>query len=208
MPSGNILFVLPRNGIYEIDRKGRVVWLFLDSKVSHDADRLPNGNTLFVYVAFDQMDDARVREVDPSGKVVWSWYARDHFNRALYNAISEEGWTHTNSVSRLANGNTLVSLRNFGIVAELDAAGKVIRTIGEGLFEYEYDPEMQSNGNLLVANHNQPAQTVLEIDLAMGKTVWSFAMPGHLVRDADCLPNSNTLIIAIRYCWRWWWVGG
>ena len=194
LPSGNILFVLPRNGIYEIDRNGKVVWSFVDSKVSHDADRLPNGNTLFVYGAFDQMDDAQVREVDPSGNVVWSWYARDHFNRAPYNAISDEGWTHTNSVSRLANGNTLVSLRNFGVVAELDASGKVIRTIGEGLFEYQHDPEMQSNGNLLVANHSRPVQTVLEIDPATGKTVWSFAVPWQLVRDADRLSNGNTLI--------------
>jgi outer membrane protein assembly factor BamB len=194
LANGNVLFVLPRNGIYEVDRKGKVVWSFLDPKVSHDADRLPNGNTIFVYGAMDQMQDAQVREVDPSGKVVWSWYARDHFNRIPYITISDEGWTHTNSVSRLTNGNTLISLRNFGIVAEVDPSGKVIRTIGEGLFEYQHDPEMQPSGNLLVANHNRPDQTVIEIDPATGKILWSFTMPRQLIRDADRLPNGNTLI--------------
>lgn len=194
LPNGNILFVLPRNGIYEIDRKGKIIWSFLDPKVSHDADRLPNGNTLFVFGAMDQFQDAQIREVDPSGKVIWAWYAKDHFNRAPYNTISNEGWTHTNSVSRLANGNTLVSLRNFNFVAELDPSGKVLRHIGEGVFVAQHDPEMQANGNLLVANHSQPDQMALEIDPASGKTAWSFTMPRQLLRDADRLPNGNTLI--------------
>ena len=49
LSSGNILFVLPRNGVYEIDSSGTVVWSYLDTKVSHDADRLSNGNTLIVW---------------------------------------------------------------------------------------------------------------------------------------------------------------
>lgn len=49
LPNNNILFVLPRSGVYEIDRKGNVIWSYTDDKVSHDADRLPNGNTLVVW---------------------------------------------------------------------------------------------------------------------------------------------------------------
>jgi hypothetical protein len=57
LPNGNILFVLPRNGVYEVNRKGDVVWSYLDEKVSHDADRLSNGNTLVVW-SLGEVDDA------------------------------------------------------------------------------------------------------------------------------------------------------
>lgn len=69
LPNGNVLFVLPRNGAYEINRKGDVVWSYLTDKISHDADRLPNGNTLIVFGAMDQLNDAQVKEVNPQGKL-------------------------------------------------------------------------------------------------------------------------------------------
>jgi len=193
LPNGNVLFVLPRNGVYEIDRKGNTVWSYRDSKVSHDADRLPSGNTLVVFGAADQMNDAQVKEVDPQGKVVWAWYARDYFNRAPYKNIFEEGWTHTNAASRLPNGNTLISPRNFHFVVEVDAKGAVVRTIGEGMLKYQHDPEMLANGNILLADHNNP-QSAMEIDPRTSLVVWQFVVPRQLVRDANRLPNGNTLI--------------
>ena len=74
LPSDHVLFVLPGKGIYEINRKGKVVWSHLDKKVSHDADRLPNGNTLYVFGNEDKKKDAQVKEVNPAGQIVWSWY--------------------------------------------------------------------------------------------------------------------------------------
>lgn len=71
LPNDNVLFVLPRKGVYEIDRRGKVVWSYLDTKISHDADRLPNGNTIFVFGAYDQISDAQVKEVNPKGEIVW-----------------------------------------------------------------------------------------------------------------------------------------
>ena len=32
LPDGNVLFVLPRNGVYEIDRDGNTVWSYLEHK--------------------------------------------------------------------------------------------------------------------------------------------------------------------------------
>lgn len=193
LPNGNILFVLPRNGIYEVDRKGNVVWSYLDRKVSHDADRLPNGNTLVAYGAFDGMDDVQVKEISPQGRVVWTWYARDHFNKAPYKDIFNEGWTHTNAVTRLSNGNTLISLRNFHIIVEVDPKGSVIRTIGEGILSNQHDPEMLPNGNILMADHSEP-QRAIELDPKTNRIVWQHIVPRQLVRDANRLPNGNTLI--------------
>jgi len=80
LSNNNVLFVLPRNGVYEVSRDGEVVWSYITDKISHDADRLPNGNTIFVFGANDQTSDAQVTEVNQQGKVVWSWNAGAHFN--------------------------------------------------------------------------------------------------------------------------------
>jgi hypothetical protein len=197
LPNGNILTVLPRKGVYEINRDKKVVWIFIDPKVSHDADRLPNGNTLIAYGAMDAKEDAQVREVSPEGKVVWSWHAKDLFDKPPYASIYEEGWTHTNAVSRLDNGNTLISLRNFNFIVEVDQKGNLVRKIGEGILTDQHDPEVLPNGNILLANHVIPNEA-LELD-ANSMIVWRFPirnMSSFPVRDADRLANGNTLITA------------
>lgn len=196
LPNNNILFVLPLKGVYEISRSGDIVWSYVNSKVSHDADRLPNGNTLVVFGGGDGINDPQVKEINPKGEIVWAWYARDHFNKPPYKDIYNEGWTHTNAASRLPNGNTLISLRNFNFVVEVDTRGAVVRTIGEGIFLRQHDPVMLPNGNILVANHKNP-QRAIEVDLNTGKIVWQspwFEQDATPVRDANRLPNGNTLV--------------
>jgi hypothetical protein len=171
------------------------VWKYLDPQISHDADRLSNGNTLFVFCASDKIGDAQVKEIDPSGNRVWSWYARDVFNGPEYAGISEEGWTHTNAVSRLDSGNTLISLRNFNVIAEVNPAGKLVKTIGKGLFTAQHDPLVLSNGNILLANHGIPNEAI-ELDPS-GIIVWNYTIQrpqSWPVRDVNRLPNGNTLI--------------
>lgn len=196
LPNNNILYTVGGYGVYEIDRSGKVVWSYLTVKVSHDADRLPNGNTIFVFGAEDQKSDAQVTEVNLKGEIVWTWYAKDHFDKAPYNDIYEGGWTHTNAVTRLTNDNTLISLRNFDFVVEVDPTGEVVRTIGEGVFFNQHDPEVLPNGNILMANHSEPNRAI-EFDPKTSKIVWQsagFKPEASPVRDANRLPNGNTLI--------------
>jgi outer membrane protein assembly factor BamB len=194
LPNDNVLFVLPRHGVYEIDRTGKVVWSYLDDKVSHDADRLPNGNTLVVFGNNDGYHDQQVKEIGPDGRLVWSWRAKDHFWREPFKGIFEQGWTHTNAAERLHNGHTLISLRNFNFIAEVDKDGQVLRTIGEGILWHQHDPVMLPNGNVLTANHTR--ERAVEIDPATNRVVWRFVPHSGewRVRDADRLPNGNTLI--------------
>ena len=206
LPNNNILFVLPKNGVYEIERNGNIVWSYIDSKVSHDADRLPNGNTLVVWGGGDEPDDAHVKEINPEGEIVWAWYAKDHFYASPYKDIDNEGWTHTNAATRLSNGNTLISPRNFNFVVEVDPQGSVIRTLGEGLLYYQHDPVILPDGNLLSGSHRPPpmlassivSYPALEIELETGVIVWGdFIWPAELrygARDANRLPNGHTLV--------------
>lgn len=196
LDNGNVLFILPANGIYEVDREGETVWSYLDGKISHDVDRLPNGNTLVVFGNKDTYKDAQVKEISPEGEIVWSWYANSCFKGEEYVSIFNDGWTHANAAERLDNGNTLISLRNFNLIAEVDGEGNLIRTIGEGILEEQHDPKMEKNGNILLANQATPhAALVLNPDT--NEIDWKFAIEEHSswpVRGADRLPNGNVLI--------------
>ncbi|HVP25764.1 MAG TPA: aryl-sulfate sulfotransferase [Methanomicrobiales archaeon] len=197
LANGDLLVLFPKYGVYEITRAKKIAWKYLDPKVSHDADRLPDGNTLIAFGADDTMNDMQVKEVNPAGTIVWSWHAKDAFNRAPYLGISDGGWTHTNAVTRLANGDTLVSLRNFNLIAEVDRSGKLVRTYGDGVITQQHDPEMQPDGNFLMANLALPNAA---IEMAPDGTIlWRFPFPEPgmwPVRDVDRLPNGNILVTA------------
>jgi hypothetical protein len=126
LQNGNILLALGPRGLNEIDREGKTLWSHQDSEASHDADRLPNGNTIYVFGNDDQKSNPQVKEVDPQGKLIWSWYTRDHYDVEPYSSIYIQGWTHTNAVTRLKSGNTLINLRNFSLTAEVDRQGNVV----------------------------------------------------------------------------------
>ncbi len=198
LPNGNLLVLFPWKGVYEITRGKEVVWKYLNRKVSHDADRLPNGNTLIAFGGGDTMEDMQVKEVSPGGEIVWSWRAKDSFNREPYSGIFNEGWTHTNAVTRLPNGNTLISPRNFNLLVEVDRSGRVIRTIGDSLIESQHDPEVQPDGNILMINQALPMSA---IEMAPNGTIlWKLVIPdpnANPVRDANRLPNGNTLITGV-----------
>ena len=194
----NVLIAQSGYGVYQVSSDGKVIWEHLDPKISHDADRLENGNTLYVYGADDKKSDAQVKEVDKDGNLVWSWSAKDHFDKPPYNDIYDGGWTHTNAVTRLGNGNTLISPRNFGFLVEVDSRGNVVDTFGEDFLEYQHDPEVLENGNLLIANHADP-HSVIEVDRQTEEILWEYEIPDRKewpVRDANRLPNGNTLITA------------
>lgn len=200
LANGNVLFAVTRSGLYEVDRDGNIVWSHKDPKVSHDADRLESGNTLYVFGANDQKSDAQVKEVSPEGKLVWSWYAKDHFDYSPYSEVSFQGWCHTNAVTRLENGNTLISIRNFDMIVEVDPNGEVVDTI-EGIARSPHDPLVLENGNILVVDQTPRVHTVLEIDPATEQVLWTYAIEDRAnmpVRDCNRLPNGNTLITAAR----------
>jgi hypothetical protein len=193
LSNNNILFELPGYGIFEIDRAGKTVWSCRDNKVSHDVDLLPDNNILYAFGNNDSFADAQVKEITRDNKIVWQWKAGDYFNTPEYNTIYDMGWTHTNAVSRLDNGNTLVSLRNFNFIVEVSSNGTILRTIGKSIIRDQHDPVMLADGTILLANHVDP-QSALILDPATNTIMWSYAVPGQLIRDADKLPNGNFLI--------------
>lgn len=199
LPNNHIMYLLPGNGVYEIDRSGNVLWSYLDSQVSHDFKRLPNGNTLINRGNEDTKDSAQAIEVDPSGKIVWQWFAKSVYDKPPYNAVNKQGWTHANAVTRLPNGNTQINLRNFNLTVEVNPQGVVVwqydwSSIGTD----PHEPSVLSNGNILASFPAVPDK-VVELNPKTEQIIWQYViqkiqpMIGSN-RDADRLPNENTLI--------------
>ncbi|MBN2103556.1 aryl-sulfate sulfotransferase [bacterium] len=199
LPNGHILFTMTQSGIYEDNRSGKTVWSHEDPKVSHDADRLENGNTLYVFGANDQKSDAQVKEVNSDGELVWAWYAKDHFDYSPYNEIYNGGWTHVNAVTRMENGHTLISIRNFNMLVEVDAGGNVTKKI-EQLAFHPHDPLILDNGNILVISQEPQTNNqhrAIEIDYDTEEILWEYGFSDPYdwpTRDCNLLPNGNLLI--------------
>ena len=196
LPNNNILYVLPGNGVYEINREGKIVWQYKTQKISHDADRLVNGNTLFCFGGGDNKNDPQIQEVNEDGKVVWQWYAKNYFNKQPYNDISSQGWTHTNSVVRLDNENTLISLRNFNLIIEVSQKGNIVWEFDIKAYgRNPHEPKILDNNNLIFACRVRKWDPIIEINRKTKNTVWSFSTKNFdLIRGVQPLPNGNYLL--------------
>jgi hypothetical protein len=203
LPQANhFLYTSAPNGIFEFDRSGKVVWSHRTAKVTHDADRLENGNTIYVF-GFDSEDDAQVTEISATGKIVWEWRGKSFLaGQQRYEAPPPMrrfekiySYAHTNAVTRLSNGNTLVSLRNFHMVVEVAPTGEIVwrwRAL-----PLVHDPEMLANGNLLVALRVSPGYHPVREITRDGSVAWEFNQPDIQVPTyCHRLPNGNTLIAA------------
>ena len=192
-----ILFVMPFKGIFEVDRAGNIVWEYRTKKVSHDADKLPNGNILYTF-AWESPGDAEVTEITPEGEVVWRWVASDHVDPTLRRCpgpIRRDGFCHVNGAIRLENGLTRISMRNFNTVVEVDREGQVVwqlnRLPNGKEIRNVHDPRTLPNGNLILSTHGP--QIIFEITRD-GRVVRKLRSPDiHLVRSHQVLPNGNIL---------------
>jgi outer membrane protein assembly factor BamB len=209
LPGGNILVTVGGRGVYEVNRAGEVVWKYLNSNVSHDADRLANGNTLMACANAETVSpfpykDPQVIEVDPKGNQVWAWHAKEHYLESRYRDIRSRDWndwTHVNSVTRLPDGNTMISVRNWGLIIAVDKAGSTVWDAGgEGVFHEPHNPHLLPSGNILVCESIKG--TVLEFDRNSRRVVWKYPVVGWreggeylFIRGVERLPNGNNLIV-------------
>lgn len=125
--SDNFLLAIPGAGVFEINREGQVVWKFSTPYADHDADRLDNGNTVFVN-GWDGDNDPVMTEVDSAGNIVLQLFARDlELNTDERHSVTTERHsnTHANAVQRLGPGEYLLSLRNFNQFVKIKN-GKVV----------------------------------------------------------------------------------
>jgi hypothetical protein len=104
------------------------------------------------------------------------------------------GWTHVNSAQRLANGNTLISLRNFDLVVEVDPRGDVVWSYGALVLKHQHCAWLLDNGHLLITDNGNAR--IIEVDRATQRIVWEYGEGLKFAVQACAyrLPNGDTLI--------------
>ncbi|MFW6038935.1 MAG: aryl-sulfate sulfotransferase [bacterium] len=161
--------------LIELDRDGQIVWES-HARVHHDAQRLPNGNTLVVASApaqYLQIHDRELiydylQELTPDGKVAWSWHYAPHESEldlpASAGLSSHHGdWPHINTIQSLPDtpagrhdarfraGNLLVSPRHLHLIFIIDRdTGGIVWQWGAGEILGQHQPTMLDTGNILL----------------------------------------------------------
>ncbi len=213
-PDSTILFTVMAHGVYEIDRKGQVLWSRIDPHVSHDCDKLVNGNVLISRGLAPQGEDQLI-EVDVDNNIVWAWNGMDRFSSPEHADFVDEvgSWGHPNAVERLDSKNTLVTFRNFNVILELNSDGTVanemsfeakavdgrsVGSVGAVRGMHPHDPELTEDGTSYLVALRQP-QRVVQVDRMDGSLQWEWKAPEKengpfRIRDANSLDNGNLLV--------------
>jgi hypothetical protein len=182
VPNGNVLvgYGLAKEAFEEFDRDFRPVWnadglggaagLMYDV---YDIARLPNGNTLIVYLG-----GKYVAEVTRAGKIAWR----------------KGGLEQPISAQRLANGNTLICEHGRNRVIEVNRAGNIVWE--KATVTKPCDAQKLANGNVLIGTDGKRAiaagKRVIEVNRA-GKIVWERKC-SHRAAGVCRLPDGTTAI--------------
>ena len=202
--SDNFLFVVPLVGIYEVNRQKEIVWSYETKLVSHDADRLPNGNTIFVN-AWDKEGDNQVVEITPRGDIVFEWKISDSgvscahktadCNRGKKLKGKKYDYTHVNAVQKFEDGSFLVSLRNLHKAVLIDKNLKVVERYRR--IRLVHDPRLQGNELFaverrlgLIKRDRQPISSRPD-----SKYVFKYLNYGYsFLRTNELIPDGNILL--------------
>ncbi|WP_435062087.1 aryl-sulfate sulfotransferase [Halobaculum sp. EA56] len=210
LPNGELLMATTEPGISVVERidpatgETTEVTRLENVEDAHDVDYLGDGE----FVTVDKGDERnRVVIFDESGEIVWQWRFGEHTDRFPRDGGGPYGedWTHVNDVDPIGNGTLMVSVRNFDQVVAIDRDTKEVKwTLGE---DDNYDVlNEQHNPDFIRGENGTP--TVLVADSENDRVVeyartadgdwertWTLSGGGlQEPRDADRLPNGNTLV--------------
>ncbi|GAB7094562.1 hypothetical protein JCM30237_17150 [Halolamina litorea] len=217
LPNGNLLVVSTSpdgTKVYEMDpeSKERVWQETLSFHDTHDIDvynetHLAIANMRNWNDSCDCSNDRVVLYDRTDGEVDWEWRFRDHYPNSTDGGFSED-WTHVNDVEVIRNGTELLlSPRNFDqVIAVNIESGEITERLGTDgdhstLYE-QHNPDWLTTDDgdptILVADsENDRVIEYTKNDAGEWEEVWSVGSSASLSwpRDADRLPNGNTLIV-------------
>jgi hypothetical protein len=214
LPNGNLLAVNTAPGrtlVYELNPEtGKRVWTeVLPIIDTHDVD-LINGEELLIANMRNSSgarSDERIYIYNrTTDTVTWEWEFANHYPPSTDVGVSNtEDWSHVNDVDRIAPGTFLVSPRNFDQVIAVNRSTKrVTMRLGEDgnhtILDEQHNPTYlegpDGTPTILVADSEN--DRVVEYARRNGswKRVWTVGEDQlNWPRDADRLPNGNTLIV-------------
>ncbi|WP_181686934.1 arylsulfotransferase family protein [Halorhabdus salina] len=165
----------------------------------HDADRVAEGKYLAADIQYDRAYVVDIR----TDTVEWTWNAASEFNQSSGGAPND--WTHVNDVEVLEDGRYMVNLRNQDQVVFIDPETGMDHnwTLGadgnhDMLYEQhnaDYIPESQGGPAVLVADSENSRIVEYQRRNDTWERTWLWTDERmRWSRDADRLPNNNTLI--------------
>ena len=213
LPNGNLLVSSPRAGetvVYEFDpdSQERVWQQRFDMEDTHDVDRLSEDELLIANMrewnaTSERSDDRIVVYNRTTEEITWEWYFRNHFPASTDGGYNDD-WSHVNDVDYIGDGRLLLSPRNFDQAIVVDMSSKeIVMRLGSD-DEYEILRE-QHNPDYLVSDEGTPTMLVADsgnnrvVEYARENGTWvrTWSVGSETLnwpRDADRLPNGNTLI--------------
>ena len=216
LSNGNLLVVNPKRGttvVYEFNPKTKQrVWTkeFELSDI-HDVDLINEDELLVAGINYDTTpvsnDSVFIYNLSAS-KTTWEWKFKNYYPDDADNGISTKDWTHVNDVDKISTGEYLVSVRNMDQVISINRSTKRIEMKLGSDDNYTILNE-QHNPTYLESNDGSP--TILVADSENDRIVeyertggpkgagdwnrtWTLTGDLNWPRDADRLPNGNTLV--------------
>jgi hypothetical protein len=168
----------------------------------HDVDRINETHLVVADIFLDGVFAVNTT----SDEVAWRWNASEAYDPASTGGPFPEDWSHINDVEVLEDGRLMVSVRNLDRVVFLTADDHTVDedwTLGsedehDVLYE-QHNPDFinSSNGGPAVVVADSENNRVVEYQRTDGEWTrtwtWQDARM-QWARDADRLPNGNTLI--------------
>ncbi|SFR34671.1 aryl-sulfate sulfotransferase [Halogeometricum limi] len=213
MPNGNLLVSSPRSGqtvVYELDpdTQERVWQKTFDIEDTHDVDVLSE----------DEIVVANMREWNESTKtsedrifvynrtteeITWEWYFKNHFPEDTDGGHNAD-WSHVNDVDPISDDRLVLSPRNFDQVVVVDMETKnITNRLGSDdnyeVMNEQHNPDwfLSENGTPTILVADSGNNRIVEYAYENGEWVRTWNVGSNTLnwpRDADRLPNGNTLI--------------
>jgi len=213
MPNGNLLVASPRDGetvVFEFDPETRErVWQErFDMTDTHGVaylgdDRIAIANMREWNDSAGVSDDRVVVYNRSTDEVTWEWTFRNHYPAGTDGGYNDD-WTHVNDVEPVGDDRLLLSPRNFdqAIVVDMGRKAVVERLGADGAHDVlheQHSPDwlVSGNGTPTVVVADSENDRVVEYAKEDGEWVRTWQVGAETLnwpRDADRLPNGNTLI--------------
>ncbi|MDC1375823.1 aryl-sulfate sulfotransferase [bacterium] len=214
----NTILIAAEKGVYEIDRESKIIWSY-KINVSHDVDKLSNGNILINY-AWGPKGSQKIIEVDNKKNVVWGWDGMETHNVKPFADTyasdsnifgSSKTWIHNNGVTALTDDTFLISMRDFQEIIWINRKSDIIKkyifncvakkrallTSGKIRGCNPHEPQQLQNGNIVVGLRNP--NRAIEFNPKTDDIIWQWRSPKSsaygTIRDVDKLKNGNYVVV-------------
>ena len=214
LDNGNLLVVSPRSGetvIYELnpETEERIWERTLPFEDTHDADMLSEDELVIGHMrAWNETSEVSNDEVViynlTTDEITWRWRLRDHYPNSTDGGMNAD-WSHLNDVDQVGEHRLLLSPRNFDQAIVIDRrTDEIVRRLGQdddySVLNEQHNPDYLAGENgtptMLVADSGN--DRVVEYARLNGswEQTWEVGADSlQWPRDADRLPNGNTLIV-------------